>query len=66
MRQIGLSWYTYNSTNIGCLARKCRQTLAFTVDGTAVSIGALLGTSPLTVYVEVHTAFWDGYLVPSG
>ena len=34
-----------------------RQAVAFTVDGASISIGALLGCTPLTVYVEVR---WGG------
>ena len=31
-----------------------RQTLAYTVDGASISIGALMGTSSLTAYIEVR------------
>ena len=37
-----------------------RQTTAFLVDGISISIGACLGTSPLTAYIESASGIREG------
>lgn len=37
-----------------------RQTAAFLVDGASISIGACLGTPPLTVYIESAAGIREG------
>lgn len=37
-----------------------KQTMAFLIDGIGIVIGSMLGTSPLTVYIESATGIKDG------
>ena len=37
-----------------------RQTAAFVVDGAAISVGACLGTPPLTAYIESASGIREG------